>query len=377
MVLKRRMAACLVAVSLIFTGCSAAGTGADIKDPAGTGTETGTVQETEASATAESSDTAAGTGETSSDNSGANESAALQGTSAAETLPYEESDMYSGTGSSFTPDPNFTELEPDSPEHPWKEKYNQKNPCRIVFLGDSLYEVGRESDSVPLRVWSDLMNEEFTCTVYNLAMGGTCAALQSNETNKLELWDSRSLTGMVHILTGDIDDSILKGYKTQEIYRSIGDLQTVDYFIIGYGTNDFLSKIPLEREGIPYAHDPYGYRGAMNYAVETMMSEFPNARILVCTPLYAQFFGADRSYLGDAFSYNNGYGTLQDYIGVCHNVASSAGAMVFNGYDNANINVGNASETLMDDGIHLTAEGRQRYADAIARLLLENNDGKG
>ena len=364
-----KASALIIALSLALTGCTAPA-------PAG-------VSESSAEASSKITETDIPEPESESDPESWIDRAlygigdALHEETGSETIPSEEKTMTDDQNGGFKPDPNFVELEPDSADHPWKEKYNAKHPCRIVFLGDSLYEMGRESDSVPLRVWSNLMNEEFNCTVYNLAMGGTCAALRANETNKLELWDSRSLAGMVHLLNGDIDDHILDGYKTQEIYRSIGDLNSIDYFVVGYGTNDFLARNPIEREGIPYAHDPYGYRGAMYYAVETLMNSFPNARVLVCTPLYAQFYGEGGAYLGDAYSLNNGYGTLQDYIGVCHNVAVSAESLLLNGYDSVGINVGNAADYLMSDGVHLNAEGRQKYADAISKILLENNDGKG
>ena len=79
--------------------------------------------------------------------------------------------------------------------------------------------------------------------------------------------------------------------------------------------------------------------------------------------------------VGDSNSLNNGYGTLRDYKGKCEYLSGELGTMFYNAYDHLGID-GYTADEYLEDGIHLTEEGRQLYADALARLINANEEQK-
>ena len=54
--------------------------------------------------------------------------------------------------------------------------------------------------------------------VYNLAMGGTTAALSTYESAVYEEWNSRCLQGVVHAICGNIDSEILMDIRRERYF---------------------------------------------------------------------------------------------------------------------------------------------------------------
>lgn len=239
---------------------------------------------------------------------------------------------------------------------------------QIVFLGDSLIDFDRENGGV-----ASLISDACNAKVYNMAMGGTTAALLPGETAYFDTWDSRSLLGVVNAILGNIDTSLFDGYKAGEILKEC-DFSQTDYFVIEYGVNDFLSKVPpsrlLENGDLRNEDELHTYAGALESALTLLHNAFPDAKFLVIAPHYCQFFDADR-FLGDGYTYDNGYGKLIDYARVCGAVTErhkEDGAMFYNAIEESGIDATSADDCL-EDGIHLTSEGRRRYAEYAIRLI--------
>lgn len=239
---------------------------------------------------------------------------------------------------------------------------------QIVFLGDSIFDNSRDGTGVPY-----LTSVQCEADVYNLAIGGTSATLEMGEAQESENWDSRSLVGVVRAMKGEISTDSFSGTRTKEILdNSEVDFSTTDYFVVEYGMNDFFRAVPLSNEDNMF--DVYTYAGALRYAVSNLGDVADDATIILCAPNYAQFYDGNR-FIGDGNSLNTGYGTLFDYKGICEYVAKEQQVEFFDAYLDLGID-GYTAEEYLEDGVHLTAAGRQLYADALAEMILRIEETK-
>lgn len=245
---------------------------------------------------------------------------------------------------------------------------DEEYDMQIVFMGDSIIDFDREYDGV-----AALVGKACNAYVCNLAMGGTTAALLPEERFDYNNWDSWSLLGVVNAILGNIDPAIFDGYKIGE-YLKICDFSKTDYFIIEYGVNDFMAKIPDSRyladgETRDVSTD-HTYAGALDSAVSMLHNAFPDAKIILVSPHYCQFFAGGK-FIGDGYSLDLGYGNLINYARVCGNVAEQHkedGVLFYNAFEGSGIDAYSAEDCL-EDGIHLTSEGRRRYVDYLIRLI--------
>lgn len=239
---------------------------------------------------------------------------------------------------------------------------------QIVFLGDSIFDNNRDGTGVPY-----LTSVQCGADVYNLAIGGTSASAEADEQLEDENWTSRSLVGVVKAMMGKIPTDIFEGTRTKEILDSDEvDFSQTDYFVVEYGINDFFRAVPLSNPDNDF--DQKTYAGALRYAVSNLRELAPDATIILCAPNYAQFYNGDR-FIGDGNTLNTGYGTLFDYKGICQYVAKEQQTEFLDAYLDLGID-GYTAEEYLEDGVHLTAAGRQLYADALAEMILRIEETK-
>lgn len=243
------------------------------------------------------------------------------------------------------------------------------NDMQIVFMGDSILDNVREYDGVAY-----LISKACNAEVYNMAIGGTTAALLEGEEFNFNNWTSISLLGVVHAILGNIDGEIFAPYRAGEILEEC-DFSKTDYFIIEYGVNDFLAKVPntkyLEDGSVRDIDELHTYVGALQAAIGALQNAFPDAKIVLISPHYCQFFSGN-TFLGDAYSIDYGYGPLISYANLCGYVYSenrTKNLIYFNTFADSGIDAYTA-EDYLEDGIHLTAAGRHAYADCASRLIL-------
>ena len=252
-----------------------------------------------------------------------------------------------------------------------EEDEKKKYDMQIVFMGDSILDNDREYDGVAY-----LISQSCNAKVYNLSMGGTTAALGDGETGDYALWDSRCLLGVVNAIVGIIDPGIFDDYKAGEVMKEC-DFSKTDYFVIEYGINDFLSQIPTSRylaDGETRKEDEeHTYGGALEQAVSKLQHHFPEAKIILIAPHYCQFFSGD-TFIGDGYSLNFGYGTLVEYARACgyvYDQHKDENVMLYNAFEVSGIDAYTADDYL-EDGIHLSAQGRRKYAEDLSRKILKD-----
>lgn len=267
----------------------------------------------------------------------------------------------------FVKNPTFKEASlPDGVASTLYGKDHDDTKMQIVVMGDSQFGNFKGENGLAY-----LIAQRCKANVYNLAIGGTAAAVEPNSGTADETWDSTSGIGMAKAVAGVISPDFFESRTyTYEVFKSC-DFAKTDLFILEYGVNDYFQKSPL--------YDPdFGSnlkttQGAIDVAINTLHNAYPDAKILVITPGYTQFFQEGTgTYLGDVNTLNNGYGTLQKYIEfVSHGAEPHTDcARILNMYVDLDVNGYNAKDTLMD-GIHYTDEGRQRYARVLSRRILQ------
>lgn len=273
-----------------------------------------------------------------------------------------------------TPEPAATQAPSTPTEVNTEEQVVEQTPVQdgrlqIVFLGDSIFAAYEDGTDVPARTAA-----QCGARGYNLAIGGTTAAVADKHTSLgWDDWTSISLVGVVHAIVGHISTDVFEGYDIKEILDAPGiDFSQTDYFVIQYGVNDFLSAVPMSDSS--KSMDLHSYVGALRYAVSTLKGYAPDATIVLCSPTYARFYNGDWM-IGDGNSINNGYGTLYEYKDTCEYVANEYQTVYYNAYEWLGID-GYTADEYLEDGIHLTDKGRQLYADALTKLILETEETK-
>lgn len=239
---------------------------------------------------------------------------------------------------------------------------------QIVFLGDSV--TAEDPDRIGV---AQLIGENCNADIYNMAMGGTTAALLNGDSAGYDMWTSRSLLGVVNAILGNIDSSIFDGYSAGKALKEC-DFSKTDYFVIEYGINDFLSQIPiskyLEDGGVRDVDAIRTYAGALDSAVVQLHRAFPDAKIVMIAPHYCQIFDG-KTFVGDSYSIDYGYGSMVSYARVCGYVAEQhkeEGVIFYNAMEESGIDAYTADKYTVD-GIHLSEEGARMYADLLIRFI--------
>ncbi len=238
---------------------------------------------------------------------------------------------------------------------------DEEDHLQLVFLGDSIFDMARDGTGVPY-----LTAEALDASCYNLAIGGTCAALHKDESADYEKWDSSSVLGVAKAVAGLVSPDAFSRYHAKDVFDTC-DFSKTDYFIVECGTNDFLSQYPIDlNQGGTYQW--YTYYWAVYAIVGDLLNAYPDAKVIFCTPHYEQFYFKDKGIAGDVNILDLGRGPLINYIAAGHNAAQMAGAYAINCYDELPINGYTADEYLLD-GIHLTEEGRRVYAEMLVKTI--------
>ena len=238
---------------------------------------------------------------------------------------------------------------------------DEEDHLQLVFLGDSIFDMARDGTGVPY-----LTAEALDASCYNLAIGGTCAALHKDESAAYEKWDSSSVLGVAKAVAGLVSPDAFSKYHARDVFDSC-DFSKTDYFIVECGTNDFLSQYPIDlNQGGTYQW--YTYYWAVYAIVGDLLNAYPDAKVIFCTPHYEQFYFKDKGIAGDVNILDLGRGPLINYIAAGYNAAQMAGAYAINCYDELPINGYTADDYLLD-GIHLTEEGRRVYAEMLVKTI--------
>lgn len=226
---------------------------------------------------------------------------------------------------------------------------------KIVVFGDSIWNDARGADGV-----SEQLMAMTGATVYNCAIGGTCAALIGDNPENIRDWRDQSFNGMVYVANKVLPaEWVLNDTAACEVMGQV-DFNTVDYILVSYGLNDFFSNVPLYPEEY---YDIHSYIGALRNGILHLKEQYPQAQIVLVTPTYSQWFEGEKEY------------EIGDYVEGMRSVSVEMNTLLADMFHIMGDDAVSRMEHL-DDGVHLSAEGRKSYAEGIAWYLTEVENAK-
>ena len=228
---------------------------------------------------------------------------------------------------------------------------NKTITAQYVFLGDSIYGNYRGDTSI-----SGFFGSMAGVTTLNAGMGGTTASLMRDNPRSEISEDSVSLITVAEAIHSG-DYSILHGSMATRrngaltyFPQVIKDLEATDFsgtqvFIIEHALNDYFYHRPIVTKSNDGKYDLLSYYGAISYSIELIKDKYPEAKILLISPVYGQ---AD----------------LGDYCDAAERIANEQGIYYFDAF-HADIVTPDNYLDVTEDGIHLNEIGREIYAESL------------
>ncbi|MCR4903661.1 MAG: SGNH/GDSL hydrolase family protein [Butyrivibrio sp.] len=275
----------------------------------------------------------------------------------------EETANEASSSSSSSSDAATTETSVSGEEAVAKENENSSDDrIQVVFLGDSQFANGRDegTDIATYTGWMTGAN------VYNLGVGGSCASITTGDSYD-EGYVTNAFINIVNVLAGNASvDTISNEYVHEHI--SDIDVENVDYYVIEYGYNDYMSKHPQADELAAY--DVHLYVDALRNGIDILKEISPDAKIILCCPSYCLVYDVNGQYLGDSNMTDLGYGTLSDYVDSCKALAEGLGLIYIDAYYGSEFDLN--AYTIDDytiDGLHFDQKGRYIYATVVSHYI--------
>lgn len=233
----------------------------------------------------------------------------------------------------------------------------------IVFIGDSQFANAKEEgSSIP-----SLTGLILDANVYNLAIGGTTAAITNGDDYVAGETYSNTFINIANAISGLADPDSISDENVAKTIRSINP-EDVDFYVIEYGYNDFISKVAQSDNDTAY--DYHLYSDALYLGINTLKNVSPNAQFILCGPSYCLVYDNNGQYLGDGNITDLGYGTLADYANTCNGVANGLGITYIDTYYGTEFDLnGYSVDSYTEDGLHFNETGRQIYATVIAHYI--------
>lgn len=252
--------------------------------------------------------------------------------------------------------------------------YAGDSNLQIVVMGDSNMAYHFEGKSIPT-----LLNEKEGYTAFDVALGGTAAAklnVIGNPERGEDLFGFYNLTKIA--VTQDYQPVIaLENEKNGEMIGKIAcltdiDLKQVDYIIISYGLNDYLTGTPVANEN---PHDESTYAGALRNGIQALQS-VTDATIIISSITYATYID-EAGTVYDGYEKDFGGGTIDLYRDAAKEVASEFENVIFlDALEEMGIRFAN-HEQYLGDIIHFNQAGRERYLECLMRVLEEEKGSEG
>ena len=227
-------------------------------------------------------------------------------------------------------------------------KYPDLSGKEIVFFGDSIMGNYHGPVSIPGESAS-LSNAD----AYNLGIGGTTAIADFNKVVDAFL-GSGSLNGIE-------DEDFISELKR---YENEHDENKELYFIVNYGVNDYFMGVPAHvNTGAPYGDYEYdSYEAAMTDGIIKLQSSYPDAKIIVLSPIYTNYFEAGERIMSEVGA------PLQTYRDIGKFISEKLNTQWIDSLELIEINEDNYETYLLDE-VHPNNDGIYLMSDSIIRFL--------
>jgi len=246
----------------------------------------------------------------------------------------------------------------------------ERQTVQIITFGDSVFGEVRDETAVPARL-QELLGK----SVYNAALGGTCAARLDAERQLDYGRDSLSLTGLAKSVWADdfgVQQAVRMRESNTEYFPEVIDgLATVDFtqvemVLIQQGLNDYHAGTVIENPEDPY--DEYTFLGALRSAVSALRKRMPDVRIVLITPTYTWYTATGLT----CEEMDQGGGVLEDYVDAELRLGAELAIEVVDVYhDFLPHERWEDWERYSRDGLHPNEAGRELMAQKIAEAIAD------
>lgn len=234
---------------------------------------------------------------------------------------------------------------------------SKKTSVDVVMFGDSIYGNFRDDTSI-----SALIGNRFNVSCLNAGLGGTTMSYQEGDSQVLAHENASSMVAITDaFVTGDFsyvlaaqparNDGDLDYFDSAVESISQTDLSKARLIIIEQGLNDHFYQLPTGEDIAE--NSVYDYKGAVSYVVMNMQKRYPDAKILLASPVY-------------------GKEDISVYADIMKAVADKYGVYFCDMNAQNIVNAENLYD-VTDDGTHLNEKGRQIYADVLGAYIESNH----
>lgn len=248
----------------------------------------------------------------------------------------------------------------------------------IAFMGDSI--IGNFYDSTGVCA---VLAEQTGATVINCAFGGTRLAYSVGASIQYTYMNAISGAGLSDAIASGVwtdQDEAIEGLTGVPAYFSDRldaikaiDWSEVDFIMWEYGTNDFMNRVMLSDTSDPT--NLYAFDNAYRHAIETILTAYPNIRIITATPIYRWWQSGgvftDDSNTHTETDYDGGTSKLTDFVAMAQNISKEYQIPCIDDYYTMGANrLTRLAYFDSTDGTHPNANGRKRIGEHLASQLV-------
>lgn len=247
-------------------------------------------------------------------------------------------------------------------------RYDEGTSAQIVAFGDSVFALIRDETAVPAQLQA-LTGK----SVYNAALGGTCAARRDEDRRLDYAKGSLSLVGLAKaVWAGDFgvqQSARIREHNTEYFPEVIDGLETVDFsqvetVLIQHGINDYHAGTLIDDPQDPC--DEYTFLGAIRGSVYALRRANPEMNIILLTPTYSWYLNSGQT----CEEADWGGGFLEDYVNAEIDVAQELDVEVLDLYhDFYPHEKWEDWGVYTSDGVHPNDAGREMMTKRIAEAL--------
>lgn len=161
----------------------------------------------------------------------------------------------------------------------------------VVLMGDSTVGLFKDETGVAY-----LLENEINKPCYNFGIGGTCMASLNYEYDTSKFYDQFSVVHLCETIANR-DFRTLKNSAEQMPAKKAdmnsvimglqnSDLNKTEYLFLAQGLNDYMIQVPPTSK---IEKDIYSYEGALESAIEDLLSVNPDLKIVILGPSYNLF----------------------------------------------------------------------------------------
>ena len=251
---------------------------------------------------------------------------------------------------------------------PNRQKALAREEYPVVILGDSLAGLCRDETSI-----SELLSDHLGQRVFNGAFGGTCLAVQPEETNPDYTSELLNMVSLSKAIAAD-DFGVQQTVRSRQIItdyfgNTVDELECVDFqkvevLLLVFGLNDYHAGIALDNEKKSLDESTYG--GALRSVLTSLRQVNPDMRIVLVTPTYTWYL----SHHLTCEEYDTGEFYLEEYVLKEIEIGEEFGVEVVDLYHDVYTHeVWEDWRLYTEDGLHPNEYARKMIAQILAETI--------